>query len=342
MRALELRDVGVEHLRLVDRPPPHAGSGEVLLRMRAAALGLRDYKMVTGAYASAMQRRPLIPGGEGVGEVVELGSNVGRIRVGDRVNPLFVQQWWSGRPAPGVVATSTLGGPLLDGSLAEYMVVPEQAVVPTPEHLSDVEAATLPFAGLTAWTSVAEHACVRAGDVVVIQGTSAIPLFALQFAKLLGAEAIVTSKSDVKLERAKQLGADHVINYSAVPEWSRIVLELTHGLGADLVLDPGGTVTMAQSIRAVRPGGTIAVFTALGSAELGVLLPYLLGHNIRVQGVNAGSRDSHAAMARAIESSRLRPVIERVVALESAAEAVAAMPRSEQFGKVCVRMDGFA
>ena len=339
MRALELSDTGFEHLRLVDRATPRAGGGEVLLEMRAAAIGLRDYKVVTGAYAQNGQRRPLVPGGEGVGEVVEVGANVATLRVGDRVNPLFVQHWRHRRPTPAALATSTLGGPSIDGTFAEYMVVPEDAAVPVPEHLTDVEAATLPFAALTAWMSVTEYANVRAGDVVVMQGTSGIPLFALQFAKLMGATTIVTSKSDEKLERARRLGADHGINYVAAPEWSRVVLELTHGVGADLVLDPGGTVTMAQSIRAVRPGGTIAVFNALGSAELGVLLPYLLAHNIRVQGVNAGSRDSHAAMARAIASSRLRPVIENVVTLDAAAQAVAAMPRSEQFGKVCVQID---
>jgi NADPH:quinone reductase-like Zn-dependent oxidoreductase len=338
MRALELRDVGLEHLRLVERATPRPAGGEVLLRMRAAAIGLRDYKVVTGAYSQTGQHRPLIPGGEGVGEVVELGPDVTQFKVGDRVNPIFVQQWLSGLPTPEVVAKTTLGGPLLDGTFAEYMVVPECSLVKVPEHLTDAEAATLPFAGLTAWSAVAEQARVRAGDVVVIQGTGGIPLFALQFAKLLGATVIVTSKNDEKLERANALGADQVINYLAVPEWSHSVLELTDGVGADLVLDPGGTVTMAQSIRAVRPGGAISVFNALGSAELGVFLPYLLGHNVRVQGSNAGSRESHVAMARAIARNRLHPVLEKVVPLDMAAEAIAASPKSEQFGKVCIQL----
>jgi NADPH:quinone reductase-like Zn-dependent oxidoreductase len=337
MRAWELQGIGLEHLRLVERAPPRLSSGEVLLKIRAAAIGLRDYKVVTGAYSQAEQKIPLIPGGEGVGEVVELGRDVTQVKLGDRVNPIFVQQWLSGLPTPEVVARTTLGGPRLDGTFAEYMTVPERSLVKVPEHLTDAEAATLPFAGLTAWSAVAEQARVRAGDLVVIQGTGGIPLFALQFAKLLGATAIVTSKNDEKLERAKVLGADHVINYIAQPEWSGTVLGFTEGVGADLVLDPGGTVTMAQSIRAVRPGGTISVFNALGSAELGVLLPYLLGHNVRVQGSNAGSRESHVAMARAIARNKLRPVLERVVPLSDGAQAVAASPKSEQFGKVCIQ-----
>jgi NADPH:quinone reductase-like Zn-dependent oxidoreductase len=337
MRALELGDVGLAHLRLVERAAPRPGRNEILLGMRAAAVGLRDYKVVTGAYANGGQRYPLVPGGEGVGEVLEVGDDVAGVRVGDRVNPLFVQEWLHGRPRDDAVARTTLGGPLRDGSFAELMVVPARSVVRVPAHLTDVEAATLPFAGLTAWSAVAEHGGVRAGDTVVIQGTGGVALFALQFAKLLGATAIVTSKNDEKLRRAVVLGADHVINYRAVPEWSRRVLDITEGSGADLVLDPGGTVTMSQSVRAVRAGGAIGVIGALGAAEIGISLPHLLGRNLRVQGANAGSREAHVAMARAIAASGMRPVLERVVPLEAGVEAVAAMPASEQFGKVCIQ-----
>jgi NADPH:quinone reductase-like Zn-dependent oxidoreductase len=212
------------------------------------------------------------------------------------------------------------------------------SLVEVPAHLSDVEAATLPFSALTAWSAVVDQGRVRAGDTVMIQGTGGVPLFALQFVKLLGATAIVSSKSDDKLARAKALGADHLINYAATPDCAQHVLEITDGLGADLVLDPGGTVTMQQSIRAVRPGGTVGVFNALGPAELGVQLPYLLGHNVAVHGVNAGSRTQHAAMVRAIAASGLKPVIERVVPLDEGVAAVANAPKGEQFGKVCIEI----
>lgn len=336
MRALELHATGFEHFRLGQREIPRPAAGEVLLQMRAAAVGLRDYKVVTGAYANAGQLRPLIPGGEGVGVVVELGPDVEGVKLGQRVNPVFMQQWLDGRPHPDLIARGTLGGPLLNGTFAEYMTLPAHSIVNVPAHLSDAEAATLPFAGLTAWSAVAQQGQVKAGDVVVIQGTGGIPLYALQFCKLLGATAIVTSKSDEKLARAKALGADHVINYASVPQWAERVLQLTAGLGADLVLDPGGTVTMAQSIRAVRPCGTISVFNALGSAELGVLLPYLLGHGIRVCGAHVGSRALHVEMAGAVERGLLRPVLESVLSIEEGVQAVERMPKSEQFGKVCL------
>jgi NADPH:quinone reductase-like Zn-dependent oxidoreductase len=259
------------------------------------------------------------------------------------VNPLFVQRWTQARAHPEAIATSTLGGPRLDGTFAERMVVPAESLVAVPSHLSDVEAATLPFAGLTAWCAVREQAGVGEGDVVVVQGTGGIPLYALQFARLFGAQVIVTSKNDAKLARAHELGAAHTINYQTVPEWSSAVLDWTHGRGADLVLDPGGTVTMAQSLRALRPGGMVSVFNALGgpggSPDIGVSLPWLLGHNLRVQGSNAGSLQSHRAMNRAVAGSGLRPVIEQVLPLAGAIDAIAAAPKSEQFGKVCLEID---
>lgn len=337
MKALLLSGTGFEHFAYADSAPPRPAAGEVLLKMRAAAIGLRDYKVVNGAYAAAEQTRPLVPGSEGVGEIVELGEGVGGLALGMRVNPLYVQGWLSGRPHPALIARNTLGGPLLHGCFGEYLAVRADSVVAVPQHLSDVEAATLPFAGLTAWRAVAEQGAIGVGDTVMIQGTGGIPLYALQFAKALGATVIVSSKSDDKLERARALGADHVINYATTPEWSAAVLDFTGGLGADLVLDPGGTVTLAQSIRAVRPGGVVSVFNALGSAEIGVYLPYLLGHNVAVHGVNAGSRASQEAMVRVIDQHRLRPVIESVVPLADAAAAVARAPKAEQFGKACIQ-----
>ena len=346
MQAIVSQAPGLEGLKLVERDAPWPGPGHVRLRMRAAAVGLRDYKMATGAYAAhgtGEARAPRVLGGEGVGIVDALGDGVTQWRIGERVNPLFVQRWTSTRVHPEAIARSALGGPGLDGSFAEHMLVPAASLVAVPAHLSDAEAATLPFAGLTAWCAVREQAALAAGDVVVVQGTGGIPLFALQFAKLAGARVIVTSKNDDKLARARALGADESINYQTVLEWSAAVLELTGGRGADLVLDPGGTVTMAQSLRALRPGGMVSVFNALGgpggSPDIGVSLPWLLGHNLRVQGSNAGSLLSHQAMARAIAEAGLKPVIEHVSPLAAGIDAIAAAPKSEQFGKVCLLMD---
>lgn len=338
MKALQLSESGFEHFAVAECETPRPGAGQLLLRLRAAGVLLRDYKVVSGAYAAAEQTWPLIPGSEGVGIVEAVGEGVDQGWLGKRVNPLYVQGWLSGKPHPQLIARNTLGGPLLHGSFAEAMRVRADSVVEVPAHLSDEEAACLPFSALTAWRALVEQGRIGAGDTVMIQGTGGVPLFALQFAKALGARVILSSKSEEKLERARALGADHTLNYAATPEWGQAVLDLTDGVGADLVLDPGGTVTMNQSIRAVRPGGAISVFNALGSAELGVFLPYLLGHNIAVHGVNAGSRAAHEAMAAAIAEHRLRPVIERVAAFDEGPAVVAAAPKAEQFGKVCLRI----
>ena len=199
MRAIVSKSAGLEGLVLAQRDVPRPGPGEVLLRMRAASVALRDYKMATGAYASGTVHAARVLGGEGVGEVLELGAGVTQWRVGDRVNPLFVQRWTGARAHPEAIARSTLGGPEIDGSFADHMRVPAESLVAVPAHLSDAEAATLPFAGLTAWCAVREQGGIAvgvgAGDVVVVQGTGGIPLFALQFAKLAGARVIVPRRT---------------------------------------------------------------------------------------------------------------------------------------------------
>jgi NADPH:quinone reductase-like Zn-dependent oxidoreductase len=323
MRAWVSHAAGLEHLRLDERPVPRPAAGEVLLRMRAASVALRDHKMAMGAYDDGGQRGPRVLGAEGTGEVLECGAGVRGWRPGQRVQPLF----------------SALAATTSDGCFADCMVVPADSLVEVPGHLSDIEAATLPFAALTAWSALHEQVRIGQGDTVVVQGTGGIPLFALQFARRAGAQVIVTSKNDDRLSRARALGADHVLNYQALPEWSLAVMELTGGRGADLVIDPGGSVTMAQSVRALRPGGTVCVVGALGaSPDIAVPLPWLLGRNLRVQGSHAGSLQAHRDMNRAIAESGLRPVIERVVPFAEAGEAIAAAPTSERFGKVCLHI----
>jgi NADPH:quinone reductase-like Zn-dependent oxidoreductase len=335
MQAWVTHGAGLEHLRLETRDTPCPGAGQVLLRMRAASVALRDFKMAQGAYGPAPQR---VLGGEGVGEIAALGGGVVGWRIGQRVNPLFIHRYTNRRIGAADIASSSLGGSQRDGCFAEFMLADAAALVEPPASLSDAQAATLPVAAVTAWTALAE-ACVGPGDVVVVQGTNGVMLFALQLAIAAGATVVVTSKNDDKLERASSLGAARTINYQATPEWASAVLEMTHGRGADLVLDPGGTTTMAQSLQALRPGGTCAVVGALGaSPELGVSLPWLLGHQLRVVGCNGGSLAAHSAMAKALEASRVQPIVEREWPFEALADALAAAPRAEQFGKVVLQI----
>jgi len=338
MRVVEIRDrFGLENLAVVERPEPAPGPGQVLLRMRAASLNYRDLLTVQGAY-NPKQPLPLIPCSDGVGQVESLGPEVTRFAVGDRVCPIFAQDWISGRPTPGRLR-STLGGPL-DGTLAERMIASERGLVRAPDHLTDEEAAALPCAAVTAWSAVAVHGEVRAGQTVLVLGTGGVSLFALLFARTLGARVIVTSSSDEKLARASELGAWQTVNYVNTPDWARQVRRMTGGEGVDLVVEIGGAGTLKDSVGAVRFGGRISLVGNLagGVAELNVIPIFM--RQVRVQGLLVGDRESFETMNRAIEAHRLKPVIDRVFPLEQSRDALERMAGGEHFGKICIRIPG--
>lgn len=306
--------------------------------MRAASLNYRDYLTAIGTY-NPRQPLPLVLGSDGAGEVVAIGEGVSRFNVGDRVMSIFAQDWISGKPTTSNIR-STLGGPR-DGVLAEYVVFPEHAVVPIPGHLSFEEAATLPCAAVTAYSALTQCA-VGPGQTVLVQGTGGVSLFALSFAKLFGATVIVTSKSDDKLARAKALGADHGINYVTTPEWGKAARGLASNEGVDIVIEVGGAGTLAQSVRATRPGGNVALIGVLAGSDdtksvTGALTTALMT-NIRIQGVFVGSRATSEAMCTTITSARMKPVISDTFALEETQSALAHMAAGAHFGKIVIRI----
>jgi NADPH:quinone reductase-like Zn-dependent oxidoreductase len=336
MRVFEIRDAfGLDRLVAAERPTPEPGPGQVLLEMKAASLNYRDVLTVAGKY-NPRQPLPLIPCSDGVGVVAAVGDGVSRVRAGDRVATLFSQKWWGGRPEYDKIR-STLGGPL-DGTLAEYMALDENGVVKVPGHLSNVEAATLPCAAVTAWSALATQGDVGPGDTVLVQGTGGVSLFALQLARILGARVIATSSSDEKLERVRELGAWAVVNYVDEPEWGKKARELTGGVGVDHVVEVGGGGTIAQSLKAIRIGGQISVIGNLagGSTELS-LIPILM-QNVRLQGIIVGSREGFEAMNRAIAQHELRPVVDRVFPFAETPEAFRYVAAGKHFGKVCIEI----
>ena len=338
MKAYEIQgSFGIDRLRLAERPDPQPGPGELLLAVKAVSLNHRDLTTVEGIY-NPKQQLPLIPCSDAAGEVVAVGEGVTRFRVGDRVCPTFARHWLSGEPEREKLR-STLGGPL-DGTLAERIVVPAESAVAAPAHLSDEEAATLPCAALTAWNAVVTHGRTKPGEVVVALGTGGVSLFALQFARLVGARVIVTSSSDGKLARARELGAWGTINYRAEPDWERKVKELTGGRGADLVIEVGGAGTFSRSLHAVRLGGTIVMIGALSGGDAPLSVIPILMRQIRVQGMLVGDRESFEAMNRGVAASGLRPVVDRVFPFEQAPDAFRHMASGEHFGKVVVRVAG--
>ena len=326
---------GIDNLTVAERPEPRPGPGQVLLKMKAYSLNYRDLLVVKGLYNPKM-KLPVVPLSDGVGEVVAIGDGVSRVKVGDRVCPLFMQEWLAGE-LTDAKSRSALGGGN-DGVLAEYAVFHQDGVTPVPAHLSDAEAATLPCAALTAWHALMAEVKTTPGDVVLVQGTGGVSLFALQFARLAGARVIATSSSDAKLARARQLGATDGINYKTTAEWADKARDLTGGVGVDHVVEVGGAGTIGQSLRAVRTGGHISLIGILSGGGSFNLTPILM-KNIRVQGIFVGSREMFEAMNRAIALHQLRPVVDRVFRFNEAQAALRHMESGAHFGKICISAD---
>lgn len=336
MRVFQIQDNwGMEHLQLATRPDPQPAPGQVLLRMKAASLNYRDLVVPNRGYGSFTGVLPLIPVSDGVGEVVAVGSGVSRVQLGDRVCPCFHQGWLAGAPDLDRL-TRTLGGPV-DGMMADLVCLPEGGVVKVPAHLSDEQAATLPCAALTAWSALVDYDALGPGSRVLVQGTGGVAIFALQFAKLLGAQVTVISSSDAKLERARALGADAGINYVTTPEWAKPARALTGGRGFDHIVELGGERTLPQSLRCIRPGGTLSMIGVLSGASLAAPLGLVVTRLVRLQGITVGHRDGFEAMLRAIEQHRLEPVVDRVFAFEELKSALAYLASGAHFGKLCIR-----
>ncbi len=337
MKVIELANLSPQGLRLAERPDPVAGPGQIVVRMRAASLNYRDLLIIRGEYGPITP--PVIPVSDGVGEVVALGPGVRRFAVGDRVSPIYVTNWIDGTLP--VENMRRLGGPL-DGALAEYMVVSEEAAVRAPAHLSDTEAATLPVAAVTAWHALFVHGAVKPGQVVVVQGTGGVSLFALLLARAAGAEVVVTSGSQAKLARALELGAHHGINYRETPEWHQRVLEITRGRGADHVIDVAGGEELARSIAATGVEGTVYVVGMVRGHVASIPLLATMRRSVRLQSVAVGHRASFEALVRAMELHRIRPVVDRTFAVSQLHDALAYLENGNHFGKVALSFDGFA
>jgi len=334
MKVALVETVGsLDNLKLVDRPEPRPGDGQVLVRLRAATLNYRDLVTTAGGYGSHQRRENLIPLSDGAGEVVEIGAGVTKWATGDRVVGHIFPKWLTGRPNEDRLSAS-LGGSV-DGVACEYRVFGEDEILRVPDHLSYPEAAALPCAALTAWVSVIEQGRTGPGQSVLTQGTGGVSLFALQFAKMAGAQIVATSSSAEKLERLRELGANHVINYREDANWGHTALRFVPE-GVDLVVEIGGGQTMAQSLRAVRMGGTISVIGVVAGARHDLNVPVLILKNVRLQGASAGNRDHFADMLAAIAHHKLHPVMDRTFALDELRDALEHLRSGRHVGKVAI------
>jgi NADPH:quinone reductase-like Zn-dependent oxidoreductase len=331
----QIQAFGIDQLVLADLPMPRPGRGQVLVKVHAVSLNYRDLLMVRGHYNPKMAL-PRIPCSDGAGEIVEVGEGVDTVTVGQRVAGIFMQHWLEGAPT-AETSRGALGGDV-EGMLAEYVVLHQSGVLSIPEHLSFVEAATLPCAGVTAWNAVVNAAHIKPGDVVLIQGTGGVSVFALQFAKMAGAIVIGTSSSDEKLQRAKTMGLDAGLNYRQSPEWAKWVLKETNNRGADLIVEVGGAGTFSQSLQAVRYGGTIAQIGVLSQSEQPLPIPSILHRQVRIQGIYVGSKSHFEAMNRAIVAARMQPVVDQIYTFDRVREALKSMETGSHFGKIVIRV----
>ena len=332
MHAIQLVEHSLNAFRRTTLPDPQPGPGDVLIRLRAAALNYIDVAVATGRFPGAAL--PMVPVTDGAGEVVALGTDVKDVALGDRVIPHFMPDWLDGPMRPERIAA--MRGITLPGSLSEYVVVPEKSVVRLPDHLDFAQGATLPIAATTAWNGV-RSASVRPGSTVVILGTGGVSLFALQFAKASGATVILVSSSDTKLERGRELGADHLVNYRAAPDWDKAVLEITGGRGVDLVVETVGGPSFARSLNAVAMGGTVFAVGFLAGTETTFDLFTVIGKAVRIVGNSTGSVADLSEAVRAIAANRIVPVVDRRFGIGETAAAYAELAAgSRHFGKLVI------
>jgi NADPH:quinone reductase-like Zn-dependent oxidoreductase len=334
MKAYEIQQFGMNGLRLTNRAESGPGPGQVLVRMRAFSLNFRDLMLLQGTYNPRLAL-PVTPGSDGVGEIIEIGSGVTGFKPGDRVTSTFFENWEAGVQTDAQAKTALGGGG--KGVLAEFVCLDQTGVIKAPAHLTDEEAATLPCAALTAWHGLFEGAQIRPGETVVTLGTGGVSLFALQFATAAGARVIITSSSDEKLAKARELGAAETINYASTPDWEKAVRTLTGGVGADHIVEVGGAGTLGKSVKAVRRGGTISLIGALAGRGTFDPTPVLM-NGIRVNGIFVGSREMFGHMNEAISHHQIHPVVDRVFEFEDARAAYDHMASGRHFGKIVIKI----
>ena len=335
MKVYEINEFGIENLTLTERGEPKPEANEVKVKFHAASLNYRDLMMIKGQYNPKL-KTPLVPFSDGAGEVVEIGENVTKFKVGDRVTPIFMQGWIDGK-IDYKKAKTALGGDL-DGVLREFGTFNAESLVCIPDHFSYEEAATLPCAALTAFNALFESGGLKPDDTVLLQGTGGVSIFALQMASVLGCRIIITSSSDEKLERTKKLGATDTINYKTTEDWDKKVLDLTEKRGVDTIVEVGGAGTLQKSVNAAKTGGHIAVIGVLsGKGDFNPTA--ILMKAIRLQGIYVGSCQMFEAMNQMFcQHGHLKPVIDKTFAFDEVKDALKYMESGSHFGKIVVKI----
>lgn len=330
-QALTLHAFGLDHLTLEPLTLGPLEPTAVHVRFHAASLNYRDLMVVLGDYNPKLAM-PRIPGSDAAGEVLAVGPAVTTLQPGDRVASLFFQDWQDG-PIQATTGKSALGGPI-DGVFATERILPERGLIRIPDSLTYQQAATLPCAAVTAWNALVERGGLRAGQTVLTLGTGGVSLFALQFARAMGTRVLLTSSSEEKLARARDLGANETLNYRTTPAWDDEVFRLTAKRGVDHVIEVGGAGTLPQSLKAVAVGGKVYVIGVLSGKGAQIDPTPLLAKSIQAHGIYVGSRGMFERMLAAIETNHIQPVIDRVFPLSDFRSAFEHMQAGAHFGKI--------
>jgi NADPH:quinone reductase-like Zn-dependent oxidoreductase len=324
----------IEGLRCVELPTRALAACEVRIKVHAVSLNYRDLMVASGNYLVTVDD-PLVPCSDGAGEVAEVGHGVTAFKPGDRVIASFFPCWNDGVTGPDKIRHA-LGGDI-DGMLAQEVILDDTALVKLPDAMDYVDACTLPCAGVTAWNAIfVSSNQVRPGDTVLLLGTGGVSVLGLQMAKAAGLRSIITSSSDEKLRRARELGAHHTINYRSIPEWHEEVLRLTDGVGANVVLEVGGKGTVNRSVSAAAMGGTVAIIGGVSGFGGDVNPVALLAGAKRMVGIFVGSRTMLENVVRFVNAAGIEPVVDRVFPFHQAQEAYRYMESGSHFGKVVI------
>ena len=323
---------GLDRLKLVDRPDPGApGPGQIRVALHATSLNFHDYLICAGKLPTADGRVPMADAG---GVVEAIGEEVSAYAVGDLVVSCFFPDWQDGAPKSGDFRR--VPGDGIDGFACETAVAPASAFALAPAGYSAIEAATITTAGLTAWRALISHGGLKAGDSVLVLGTGGVSIWALQLARAMGARVAATSSSDEKLEKLGAIGAEFTVNYRARPDWGVAVREWTEGRGVDHVIEVGGAGTLAQSVEAAKIAGHIHLIGVLAGRAGEVPTAKIMAKQIRLEGLIVGNRRQQLDFVRAIEATKIRPVIDRTFPLEALADAFRYEEAGRHFGKICV------
>ena len=311
---------------------PAINEHQILVQIKASSLNYHDYAVVSGMWGPAEDR---IPMSDGAGEIVAIGSNVKNFKVGDHVVSTFFPDWDKGEPIYSDF--KTVPGDGVDGYARDYVAVDENFFTKAPKLWTHLESSTLTTAALTAWRALFEDVHITKNDSILIQGTGGVSIYALQFAKMIGARVIATSSSDAKIKRLYELGADHCINYKKTSEWGSAVLDWTNGQGVDYVVDVGGPNTINHSLMACKVNGHISFIGILSGLDGKLDMINLLLKQIKIQGVLVGSRQHQLNMINAINQYQFKPVIDKVFPFESLIDAFKYQESNQHFGKICIQ-----